>query len=92
SPRLRITESIFALAAANMRGFHRLERTWRLTIESRDNVLLWLPDEPIPSALPLPPSGFRLLTGADARGYWNKVRSQWVAAHQDVVRFSDEML
>ncbi|QND66582.1 hypothetical protein HB777_23460 [Mesorhizobium loti] len=92
SPRLRITGSVFALAAANMRGFRRLERTWRLTIESRDNVLLWLPDEPIPSALPLPPSGFKLLTGANARAYWNKARLQWVAAHQDVARFSDEAL
>ena len=92
SPRLRITESVFALAAANMRGFRRLERTWRLTIESRDNVLLWLPDESIPSALPLPPSGFRFLTGANAREYWNKAHLQWIATHQDVVRFSDEVL
>jgi hypothetical protein len=92
SPSLRITGSVFALAAANMRGFHRLKRTWLKTIESRDNVLLWLPDEPIPFELPLPPSGFRVLTGADAREYWNKAHLQWVAAHQDVARFSDEVL
>jgi hypothetical protein len=92
SPRLRITGSVFALASANMRGFHRLERTWRLMIESRDNMLLWLPDEPIPPALPLPPSGFTLLTGARARGYWNKAHLQWIAAHQDVARFADEVL
>ncbi|MER9140266.1 hypothetical protein NKI20_29135 [Mesorhizobium sp. M0830] len=92
SPRLRIAESVFALAAANMRGFRRLERTWRLTIESRDNVLLWLPDAPIPSALPLPPSGFRVLTGADARSYWSRAHLQWIAAHQNVARFSDEVL
>jgi hypothetical protein len=92
SPRLRITGSVFALAAANMRGFHRLERTWRLTIESRDNVLLWLPDEPIPPALPMPPSGFRLLTGARARGYWDKARLQWISAHRDVARFSDDVM
>lgn len=92
SPRLRITGSVFALASANMRGFRRLERTWRLAIESRDNVLLWLPDEPIPSALPMPPSGFRVLTGANAREYWNKAHIQWVAAHQNVARFSDEAL
>jgi hypothetical protein len=92
SPRLRITGSVFALASANMRGFHRLERTWRLMIESRDNMLLWLPDEPIPPALPLPPSGFKLLTGARARGYWNKAHLQWIAAHQDVARFADEVL
>lgn len=92
SPRLRITGSVFALASANMRGFRRLERTWRLAIESRDNMLLWLPDEPIPPALPMPPSGFRVLTGADAREYWNKAHLQWVAAHQNVARFSDEAL
>lgn len=92
SPRLRITGSVFALASVNMRGLRRLERTWGLAIESRDNVLLWLPDEPIPSELPLPPSGFKVLTGADAREYWNKAHLQWVAAHQNVARFSDEAL
>ena len=92
SPRLRITGSVFALAAANMRGFHRLERTWRLAIECRDNMLLWLPDEPIPSAFPMPPSGFSVLKGIDARRYWDKAHSQWIAAHSDVARFSDEAL
>ncbi|OWK22123.1 hypothetical protein AJ88_15370 [Mesorhizobium amorphae CCBAU 01583] len=75
-----------------MRGFRRLERTWKKTIESRDNLLLWLPDEPIPSALPLPPSGFRVLTGSDARAHWDKAHLQWITAHQDVARFSDEVL
>jgi len=92
SPSLRIVGSIFALASANMRGFRRLERTWKRTIESRDNLLLWLPDEPIPSALPLPPSGFRVLTGSDARAHWDKAHLQWITAHQDVARFSDEVL
>lgn len=92
SPRLRITGSVFALAAANMRGFHRLERTWRLAIECRDNMLLWLPDEPMPSAFPTPPSGFTVLTGIDARRYWDKAHLQWITAHPDVARFTDEAL
>ena len=92
SPRLRITGSIFALAAANMRGFHRLERTWRLAIECRDNMLVGRPDEPIPSACPMPPTGFRVLKGIDARLYWDKAHSQWIAGHRDVARFSDEAL
>lgn len=92
SPRLRITGSVFALTSANMRGLRRLERTWGLTVESRDNALLWLSDEPIPFKFPLPPSGFKVLTGADARGYWNKAYRQWVAAHRDVARFTDEAL
>lgn len=90
SPKLKITESIFALTATNMRGFRRLERTWERMIESRDNALLWLPDEPIPAALPLPRTGFALLAGADAREYWDKARRQWIASHPDVPRFSDE--
>ncbi|KUM26194.1 hypothetical protein AU467_04055 [Mesorhizobium loti] len=92
SPRLRITGSVFALTSANMRGLRRLERTWALTVESRDNTLLWLPDEPIPFKFPLPPSGFKVLTGANARDYWNRAYLQWVAAHPDVPRFSDEAL
>ncbi|CDX14014.1 conserved exported hypothetical protein [Mesorhizobium sp. ORS 3324] len=92
SPRLRITGSVFALAAPNMRGFRRLERTWRLAIESRDNMLLWLPDEPIPYAFPMPPSGFKVLKGLHARQYWDNVHSQWIEAHRDVARFSDEAL
>lgn len=90
SPKLRITGSVFALTAANMRGFRRLARTWQRMIESRDNALLWLPDEPIPSTLPLPPEGFVLLTGADAREYWDKARRRWITSHPDVPRFSDE--
>ena len=90
SPRLKITGSVFALASPNMRGFRRLERAWRSLIESRDNALLWLPDEPIPSALPLPPSGFSLLTGAVARKYWDEARRRWLAGHPDVGRFADE--
>ncbi|WP_378942243.1 hypothetical protein [Mesorhizobium sp. ANAO-SY3R2] len=90
SPKLRITGSIFALSSPNMRGSRRLQRAWQRLIESHDNTLLWLPNEPIPSTLPLPPSGFRLLTGADARAYWNKARQQWVTAHPEVNRFADE--
>jgi hypothetical protein len=90
SPSLKITGSIFALASAKMRGFPRLRRTWQKLIESRDNTLLWLPDEPIPSELPLPPAGFRLLTGADARACWAAARRRWVAAHPGVGRFPDE--
>lgn len=90
SPKLRITGSIFALSSPNMRGFPRLRRAWQRLIESRDNTLLWLPDEPIPSTLPLPPSGFRLLTGADARAYWDRARQRWVTAHPEVNRFADE--
>ncbi|MDX8455568.1 hypothetical protein RFM98_22810 [Mesorhizobium sp. VK9D] len=92
SPMLRITGSVFALATANMRGFRRLGRTWHKMIESRDNVLLWLPGESIPFDLPPPPSGFRVLTGASAREYWDKARLKWIAAHRDVARFSDEAM
>ena len=90
SPRLKITETIFALTAANMRGFRRLERTWARMIESRDNALLWLPDEPIPAELPLPRAGFALHTGADARECWDKARRQWITSHPDVPRFPDD--
>ena len=90
SPGLRITGSIFALSAANMRGLRRLERTWQRMVESRDNALLWLPDGPVPSALPLPPSGFTVLTGASAREYWDKARRRWITEHPGVARFSDE--
>lgn len=90
APKLRIRKSIFALSSANMRGFPRLKRTWKRMIESGDNALLWLPNEPIPSDLPLPPSGFVLLKGAEARDYWDVARRRWVLAHPDVPRFSDD--
>ncbi len=90
SPKLRITGSVFALSSTNMRGFRRLERTWQRMIESRGNALLWLPDDPIPAALPLPPAGFDLLTGTDARKYWEKARRRWITAHPEVPRFSDD--
>ncbi|MBD9373695.1 hypothetical protein IB238_13790 [Rhizobium sp. ARZ01] len=90
SPKLKITGSVFALSSADMRGSRRLERTWQRMLESRDNKLLWLPDEPIPATLPLPPAGFDLLRGNDAREYWQNARRSWISAHPEVPRFSDD--
>lgn len=90
SPKLKITGSVFALSAANMRGSRRLERAWQKITESRDNTLLWLSDEPLPSGLQQLPGGFSVLAGAAAREYWNKARQGWIDAHPDVPRFSDE--
>lgn len=92
SPRLKITGSVFAFSSAKMRGFRRLERTWQRMLESHGNTLLWLPDEPIPADLPLPPEGFEVLSGKDARDYWQGARRQWISAHPDVPRFSDDEL
>ncbi|MBK5571399.1 MAG: hypothetical protein I8N66_34080 [Ensifer sp. SSB1] len=92
SPKLKITDTIFAFSSAQMRGFRRLERTWQRMFESHGNTLLWLPDDPIPPELPLPPQSFSLLTGKDARDYWNKARGQWISAHQDIPRFADDEL
>ncbi|WVT75567.1 hypothetical protein QM996_25205 (plasmid) [Sinorhizobium chiapasense] len=92
SPKLKITNSVFAFSSPKMRGFRRLERTWQRVFESHGNTLLWLPDDPIPPELPLPPDGFDLLSGNDARDYWNKARRQWISAHPDIARFSDDEL
>lgn len=90
SPKLKLTGCVFALSSPRMRGFRRLERTWNRMVESHGNTLLWLPDEPIPSKLPLPPDSFDLLTGQEARTYWSRARRQWIAAHSEVSRFADD--
>lgn len=92
SPQLKITNSVFAFSSPKMRGFRRLERTWQRVSESQGNMLLWLPDEAMPPELPLPPAGFNLLTGNDARNYWNKSRRQWITAHPQVPRFFNDEL
>lgn len=80
SPRLRLSNTTVALSAENMR-FRRLQRTWAKLSECHNNVLLWLPDSPLPADFPSPPEGVRIQCGRAARQQWESVRQQWIGSH-----------
>lgn len=67
------------------------DRTWQGIRNCGNNVLLWLPDTPIPDRMILHmPTCFRIIQGAEARGYWNGARDQWAMRHPDVDRMPGE--
>ncbi|MCR4267839.1 hypothetical protein [Nitratireductor sp. ZSWI3] len=90
SPRLRLVGTVLALSAANMRR-RRLKRTWARLTECRDNLLLWLPQTPIPRDFPLPPSGFEVVAGEAAYQLWDRLRRSWIDSHPRVARFQDDV-
>jgi hypothetical protein len=89
SPVLKVIDTAIALSAPNMR-FRRLERAWAKLAESRNNLLLWLPEGALPEGFPRPPQGFQILTGKEAQGLWLRRRREWIAKHPQVARFSDD--
>lgn len=87
SPRLSIRDSIFAFESANVIGEGRLSRAWEILNKCSNNLLLWFPETPIPSAIAKPPEHcFRVLTGRQAKIMWEKERENWIACHPEVPR------
>lgn len=81
TPDLRIINSVFAIEDPTHGGWQRLQIAWDHTVESHGNVFLNLSDTPLPSGYPLPPSGFTILQGQEARDYWDAVKAAWLDNH-----------
>lgn len=49
------------------------------------NFFLWMPDSPVPAVMldQMPAGCFTVLSGADARAYWDVRRAAWIASHPD---------
>ena len=84
SPDLRIINSVFAIEDVTHNGYARLKLAWENVVESRGNVFLNLSDTPLPSNYPMPPEGFVILQGQEARDYWAAVEAAWLANHDGV--------
>lgn len=81
SPRMQIYDSIIAIENVNHRGKNLVDNAWDKTIDAGGNYFLNLSDTPLPRDYPMPPSGFTVLQGAQARNFWENARSEWIADH-----------
>lgn len=81
TPDIRIINSVFAIEDPNHESQGRLDIAWDHVIESRGNVFLNLSDTPLPSSYPMPPAGFTVLQGQQARDYWEAVKTAWLDNH-----------
>jgi Ca2+-binding RTX toxin-like protein len=84
TPDIRIINSVFAIEDPNHESQGRLDLAWENVVESRGNVFLNLSDTPLPPDYPLPPSGFTILQGQQARDYWEACKAAWLANHDGV--------
>ena len=81
SPALSLKNCVFAIEDVSHRGLERLEIAWDSVISSSNNYFLNLSDIPLPADYPMPPAGFTILQGAEARAFWANARNDWVAQH-----------
>ncbi|OSP53864.1 calcium-binding protein [Pseudoruegeria sp. SK021] len=83
TPNLRFIDNVFALEDVNHRSYRSMFDAWDNTIESSGNFFLNLSDTPLPSDYPMPPAGWTILQGQEARDYWQNARTEWINAHPD---------
>lgn len=81
SPGLSLHDSVFAIEDVNHHGTDRLAIAWDSVVSSSNNYFLNLSDTPLPDDYPMPPAGFTILQGAEARAYWVGARNVWIAEH-----------
>jgi hypothetical protein len=91
SPMLKVVDTAIALSSPNMR-FRRLARTWAKLAESRNNLLLWLPEEALPEGFPTLPQGFQIVTGKEAQDLWMRRRREWIDKNPRVASFPDDSI
>lgn len=91
-PDLAIENSVIAFEfyTPDRHGFWDVG--WKRIRRCSNNYLLWLSDEPFPSALgfPSPPGCFKILKGQVARAFWQERRVAWIARHKDIMRAKDD--
>ena len=90
-PDLHITNSVFAIENVNHGGDNRLAYAWENLVESSGNVFLNLSDDPLPKDYPMPPKGWTVLHGQEARDYWQSARDKWVVEHAHLALPGDDV-
>lgn len=93
SPAIQIRNSVIAVdyhGATTWRDYWT--RSWSKMIDSKDNIFLWLSDDPIPESLPVPPkeTGFVFVSGTAARRIWERAKQNWIDCHPKIVRMPSD--
>lgn len=84
TPNIRLINCVIAIEDPTHNGIARLRLAWENVVESSGNVFLNLSDTPLPSNYPMPPAGFVILQGQEARDYWEAVETAWLTNHDGV--------
>jgi hypothetical protein len=79
SPSMKIHDSVFAIEVVDHIGQARLAQAWEKVIDISGNHFLNLSDQPLPDSYPMPPDGFTVLQGAEARAFWTTASEKWIA-------------
>jgi hypothetical protein len=91
SPNSKIYNTVVAVdykGGHTWRGYW--EKSWSKIMDCSNNLFLWLSDSPIPDAVPLPPSCFRVIKGEEARLAWAQAKKNWVDCHPRVARTAND--
>ena len=91
TPSLRFIDCVFAIEDVEHRSYRSMFDAWDHTIESHGNVYLNLSDTPLPDDYPMPPDGWTVLEGQEARDYWTAARDTWIAAHDGDADTPDDL-
>ena len=81
TPNLVFKNNVFAIEDVHHHSYRSMFDAWDHTIESSNNYLLNLSDEPLPSDYPMPPAGWTVLQGQAARDYWAEAKANWIENH-----------
>ena len=81
NPDLKIVNTIIAIEDPTHNGMSRLKEAWDNLSESSGNYYLNLSDTPFSSNYPLPPKGFTILQGQEARDFLAQEKAKWHAEH-----------
>ena len=83
TPNLRFFNNVFAIEEVDHNSYRSMFDAWDHTIESSGNFFLNLSDTPLPDDYPIPPAGWTILEGQEARDYWEQARDAWIVSHTD---------
>ena len=81
TPNLVFKNNVFAIEDVHHHSYRSMFDAWDHTIQSSNNFLLNLSDEPLPSDYPMPPEGWTVLQGQAARDYWAQAKANWIDNH-----------
>jgi hypothetical protein len=81
SNKIIVKNTIIAYDNANLKSTQRTQRAWNKMQSCSNNLILWLPDQAMPSDYPTPPSCFQIIKGQAARDLWTRARQNWINCH-----------
>jgi hypothetical protein len=81
NPTFHFFNTVFAIQMVGHGGQSRLGEAWKNTVEAQNCLYLNLSDTPLPSGYPMPPAGWTVIQGAEARAEWEQRKAAWLAAH-----------